>query len=428
MITKSFGLALAMTLSVAHAQAQTDPCGAATARSEIVSLANATQLAIEADLRPELATAEVRAARTERAIAALRPADTVSLQIEDFPGTGLASNIDSLQVTGIFSRVWERGGKREAREAVANTAVDVAQTRFAAVEYAIREEVETLYAEAALAERKVALACDRVALSSDLETAVQKRVDAARDPLLAGARASSDRLQAEADARRNSVQARNLRAALGAYWQAEGDFQIDPNFLNERLEPGGAMDFSELYAPELDRLDAQRVRSSAQIELERSQAIPDVTWSVGVRKFGIEDDLAVIGGASIPLGSANRSKASVTSARADQRRIDIEREVLRQQLLRRAVGYQRTASGALEEIEHIDTILLPAANTAVDLARDGYARGAFSYLDIIDAQRTVAILREKRLAHLRTYILNESALARLTPSVDLSATRTEIPE
>ena len=89
MITKSFGLALAMALSVAHAQAQTDPCGAATARSEIVSLANATQLAIEADLRPELATAEVRAARTERAIAALRPADTVSLQIEDFPGTGL---------------------------------------------------------------------------------------------------------------------------------------------------------------------------------------------------------------------------------------------------------------------------------------------------------------------------------------------------
>ena len=188
------------------------------------------------------------------------------------------------------------------------------------------------------------------------------------------------------------------------------------------------MDFSELYAPELDRLEAQRVRSSAQIELERSQAIPDVTWSVGVRKFGIEDDLAVVGGASIPLGSANRSKASVTRARADQRRIDIEREVLRQKLLRRAVGYQRSAASALDGIEEIDTILLPSATGAVDLARDGYVRGAFSYLDLVDAQRTVAILREDRLTHLRTYILNEAALARLTPPVDLPVTRTETPE
>lgn len=427
MSSKFLGLALAMTLSVPHAQAQSDPCGSAPDKGEVVTVLQATQRATMADLRPELATAEVRTARTERAIAALHPADTVSLEIEDFPGTGIAGNIDSLQVTGSLSRVWERGGKREAREVVANTAVSVARTRFAAAKYAIREEVETLYAEAALAERRAALACDRVTLSSDLETAIEKRVDAARDPLLAGARASSDRLQAQADARRDSVQARNLRAALGAYWLAEGDFQIDPSFLNERLEPR-EVDFSQLYAPELDRLEAQRVRSSAQIELERSQAIPDVTWSVGIRKSGIEDDLAVVGGASIPLGSANRSKASVTRARADQRRIDIERDVLKQQLFRRAVSYQRSAASALEGIEEIDTVLLPAATEAVDLARDGYARGAFSYLDIFDAQRTVAILREDRLTHLRTYILNEAALARLTLPVDLPVTRMETPE
>lgn len=427
MSLKFFGLALAMTIPVAYAQAQTDPCSAANAASETVSLANATQLAIAADLRPELATAEVRAARTERAIAALRPADTVSLEIEDFPGTGLASNIDSLQITGSFSRVWELGGKREAREAFANAAVDVAETRFAAAEFDIREEVENLYAEAALAERRVALACDRVTLSRDLEAAVQKRVDAGRDPLLAGARASSDRLQAEADARRYGVQASNLRAALGAYWLAESDFQIDPGFLRARLDPN-QIDFSALHVPELDRLEAERLRSAAQIELERSQAIPDVTWSVGARKIGIGDDLAVIGGASIPLGAANRSQVAIARSRASQRRIEMERDALRQQLLRSAVGFRRSASGAHDRIEEIDTILLPAATGAVELARDGYARGAFSYLDIIDAQRTVAVLHEARLTHLRVYILNEAALARLAPAAERPVTRTEIPE
>ena len=427
MSLKFFGLALAMALPFAHAQAQSDPCGGTIEGGEVLSLARATELAFAADRRPDLATAEVRAARTERAIAALRPADSLSLEIEDFPGTGLASNIDSLQVTGSFSRVWERGGKRVARVALANSGVGVAEARIAMAQFDIREEVETLYAEAAIAERRVALACDRVVISRDLESAIQKRVDAARDPLLAGARASSDRLQAEADARRYSVQASNLRAALGAYWQAGSDFHIEPAFLDARLSPR-PVDLSALNSPSLDRLDAQRMQSAARIELERSQAIPDITWRVGVRKFGIEDDVAVIGGASIPLGSAGRSDAAVARAQADRRRIDTEREVLQQQLLRTAVTYQRSAMSALDQIEAIDAILLPAATEAVEFAREGYARGAFSYLEIIDAQRSVAALREEHLAHLRTYILNEAALARLTLSVDLPETRKDTPQ
>lgn len=427
MSIKAIGLAVAMTLSVATAQAQTNPCGDALERGDTISLEEAMLRAFDADLRPELATAGVRAARTERAIAALRPADTVSVQIEDFPGTGLASNIDSLQITGSFSRVWERGGKREAREALANSGVDVAASRVTVAAYDIREEVETLFLAAALAERRVTLACDRIEIARELESAVQRRVDAARDPLLAKARASSDRLQAEADARRFAAQASNLRAALGAYWQADGDIHIAPDSLDMRLTPR-PIDFSALHSPELDRLEAERLRSAARIELERRQAIPDVTWNVGVRKFGIEDDLAVIGGASIPLGSASRSNAAIARARAEQRRIDMEQNVLEQQLLRQAVGYQRIAISALDEIEEIDNILLPAAQQAVELAREGYARGAFSYLDLIDAQRAVAILREERLAHLQTYILNEAALARLAPPEDMPTTGLENPQ
>lgn len=427
MSSKYFGLAIAMALSGAAAQAQTDPCAAASGQTELISLARAMQLAVEADLRPELATAEVRAAGSERAIAALRPADTVSLEIEDFPGTGLASNIDSAQVTASFSRVWERGGKRQAREALAQRGVDVAQTRLAEAEFDIREEIETLYVEAAVAEGRLALACDQIALTRDLEAVIKQRVDAARDPLLAGARATADRLGAEAKARRYASQAENLRAAVGAYWLAHSDFRIEPGFLDARLRPL-PFDISDITSPELNRLATQQLQSAAQIELERSQALPDVTWSVGVRKIGLEDDAAVIAGASIPLGSGGRSEAAVARARADQRRIEVEREALRQELFRRAAGYQRAAFSTLEQINEIDAVLLPAASEAVDLARDGYARGAFSYLDIIDAQRAVDDLRKERLTHLRTYILNQAALARLTPAATENAPPSETPE
>jgi cobalt-zinc-cadmium efflux system outer membrane protein len=136
--------------------------------------------------------------------------------------------------------------------------------------------------------------------------------------------------------------------------------------------------------------------------------------------------LAILGGVSVPLGTRQRSSASVAKAHADQRRIDVERQALMQQLRRQAAEYRRQARNAAEEISEIDDLLIPAATQAVTLAQDGYDQGAFSYLDIVDAQRSVAALREERLTHLRTYILNTTALARLSPTNGLTTMREEI--
>ena len=419
MLFKFIGLAMAMTLSVAQAQAQSDknltPCNGADNQIEVINLAQATRLALQADLRPELAKAGIRTARAERAIAALRPADTVSVDVEDFQGTGLASNIDNLQITGRFSRVWERGGKRDARLALAESGVGVAEAMFKAANFEIRREIEILYAEAALAQQRVEIACEKVKIAGELEASINVRVEAARDPLLAGARAASERLQAEAEVRHYSAQAETVRAAIGSYWHRDHDFKISSGYLVTR-RPSQSISIPNVYSPDFDRLKAEREQSIAQIDLERTKAVPDVTWNVGVRKFGYKDDLAIIGGVSIPLGSKRRSSASVVKALAEQRRIDVEHQALQQQLLRKAADYTRKAQNAAEEISEIDNLLIPAAGKAVELARDGYDRGAFSYLDIVDAQRAISALREERLTHLRTYILNTTALKRLTLS------------
>jgi len=88
------------------------------------------------------------------------------------------------------------------------------------------------YAEAALAERRVALACDRVALSSDFSRLPSKKARAGCHVIrLLGWRQGLIliRLQGEAMPRRQQRPGtRNLRAALVAYWQAEGDFQTRP--------------------------------------------------------------------------------------------------------------------------------------------------------------------------------------------------------
>ena len=113
-----------------------------------------------------------------------------------------------------------------------------------------------------------------------------------------------------------------------------------------------------------------------------------------------------------------RSEAGVAKARAEAFRFEAESEALRQELVRKAMAYQRASLSALDAIAEIDTILVPEAQRALDLATEGYNRGAFSYLDVFDAQRTLTALRDARLTYLRTHVLNNIELTHLIGEAD----------
>lgn len=377
-----------------------------------LSLDQAVRQALESDLRPGAARAAVATARTERAVAALRPSDTVNLDFENFPGVGLAAEIDSLEVTGTFNRVWERGGKREARSTLAERSVDIAEAGLDISKADIAFEIQSLYVELALTQERASLAAARLEAARNAEALIAKRVEAARDPLLAGSRAATDALVAEGEFNRLTQDADRLRATLADFWSGSTDFSVDLCGLS--LDEGHTehtLDVSR--SPELARLEAQRSQAQAAIRLAEAERVPDVTWSAGVRKFGIDESLGVLGGVSVPLGAPKRAGPYEQQAGAQARQLEAESDALRQSLLRESARLERAALGAKDALAHLDTGPLPEAERAVRLANDGYARGAFSYLDVLDAQRLLFDLREQRLDFLRNYHLAEAALARL---------------
>ena len=378
-----------------------------------LSLADAVRKALESDLRPDAARAAVAAARTERAISALRPADTVSLEFENFPGIGIASEIENLEVTGRFSRVWERGGKRDARTALAERAVDVAAAGLDISRANIAFEIQSLYVELAIISEQIALAEQRLAAARDAEKLIARRVEAARDPLLAGSRATTDALVAEGEVARLTTEADALKAALADYWEGQPDFSAGLCGLKQSSNDHADHSLDVSLSPELARLDAARRQADAAIRVAEAERIADVTWSAGVRKFGTDESVGVLGGVSIPIGSASRAAPLQQRAASQARQLDAEAEALRQSLLRDSARLERAALGALSALAAIDTGPLPEAERAVSLANEGYARGAFSYLDVLDAQRLLFDLREQRLDYLRTFHLAEAALARI---------------
>ena len=49
----------------------------------------------------------------------------------------------------------------------------------------------------------------------------------------------------------------------------------------------------------------------------------------------------------------------------------------------------------------------------MERAREGYAMGGFSYLDVLEAQRALTDARMRRISALRSYHRAEAALARI---------------
>lgn len=413
MIPKILGAAGALMAAIGYAPAlaQTCPRGNDTPATYL-SLEQAILQAADSDLRPDAARAAVATARSERAIASLRPSDTVSLEFENFPGIGLAAEIDSLEITGTFNRVWERGGKREARASLAERGVELAEAGVNISLADIAFEIQALYVDLALTEERASLAAERLAAARAAEALIKKRVEAARDPLLAGSRAATDAMVAEGELARLTQDAERLRKALADFWGGTPDFDValcrlspDAGHSEHSLDIAGS--------PELARLEAQRRQAQAAVRVAEAERTPDVTWSAGIRKFGTDESVGILGGVSVPLSAPRRATAYEQKAGAQARQAEMEAEALRQSLLRESAKLERTALDATDAIARIDAGPLPEAERAVALANDGYARGAFSYLDVLDAQRLLFSLREERLDLLRTYHLAEAALARI---------------
>jgi cobalt-zinc-cadmium efflux system outer membrane protein len=413
MIPKFLGASGALIVALGFAPGLAQSCPRdADAQTAHLSLDQAIFRALDSDLRPDAARAAVATARTERAIAALRPSDTVSLEFENFPGTGIAAEIEILEVTGTFSRVWERGGKRDARTMLAERSIEIAEAGVDISRADIAFEIQSLYVDLALSEERASLAQARLDAARAAEALIARRVEAARDPLLAGSRAAADALIAEGELNRLTRDAERLRAALADFWAGLPDFAVDLCSLSpDEGHTDHTLDIGS--SPELARIEAQRRQAEAAIRLAEAERVPDVIWSAGVRKFGTDESLGVVGGVTVPLGAPKRAGSYAQQAGAQARQLEAEADALRQSLLRETALLERTALGAEDALTQLETGPLPEAERAVSLANDGYARGAFSYLDVLDAQRLLFDLREQRLDFLRTFHLAEAALARL---------------
>lgn len=365
---------------------------AAASPSVPLTLAGAVALALERS--PELAVtrAEVAAAQGAEEQAGLMPNPELAASIED---TQRRTRTTAVQV----SQRLELGGKRQARLMAAHQGRAIAQARLEGLQAKIGAEVSASFWEALAAQARLDQANALSQLARQATDAAAKRVAAGKVSPVDETRARLAASGVDLELAQAQVELQIARTRLAAHWGAieallpplEGVLQVPEDVatvsLEERIET----------APEVVEARLEVARRQALVDVERSRAMPDITVGLGVQRNNEIGRNQPLIGVSVPLPMFDRNQGNLKEAlaREDQARYALQATVSR--LRAGAHIALAQAQSARKQALMIERELLPKAQSAYDAATNGFALGKFTFLDVLDAQRSLFQARGQHL-------------------------------
>ena len=380
------------------------------AAAQALSLRQALTLARDADVGLSASEARIEAAAGALRQAGVSPNPTVGVDLENFSRTNLNVPFERTEATLYYQRIVERGGKREARINASRADLEVVRLRRIVRGLDLFQNVETAWNEAVAAEAAVRTAEEQLTALTEFQTEVRRRVEAARDPLFAGARVDTQVIQAQIAVDQAHLVADNARRALAAYWSDSREQPLDVEEF-ENTDPG--LPVLPAQSVDVALLEAVRETADAQVALEQTRAVPDLTLRGGVRYLEDGRDLALVVGGSMPIGVYDTNRGNIERAQAERLAADREIAAARLARIRDTVRLQARIEANAAEAIRIEAEVLPKAEETVTLVRDGFNRGGFSYLDVIDAQRALIDARMRRIEALKAFHNDRATLNRI---------------
>ena len=161
---------------------------------------------------------------------------------------------------------------------------------------------------------------------------------------------------------------------------------------------------------EMQRLSVEAGLADAGLQTAKAERIPELGLSAGIERSGAEDEQTFIAGVSVQVPIFDRNRGGVGAARAGVEKAKLGRQAMESALRAEMESAYEELTYARQAALSLDDDILPAAQEAFDAAQAAYGAGKCSYLDVLDAQRT---LFEAKSIHLEVKVQYHRAQARL---------------
>ncbi len=360
---------------------------------------------------------EIRSREARTLQAGLLPNPTLDVEVENIGGSGSRESFEQAETTIQLSQLVLIGGKRAKRRALADLRSELARWDYEVGRIEVLTSTTKAFIALLTSQRRLELLVELESVAAAAVDTLTAQVRAGAAPAVARTRAEVVQLSVELERRQAERAVAARRIDLAAAWGSPNPVfdGLIGDLSSGVVAPPPLAELSERVEsnPELARWATEVAEREASLALEKAGRLPDPTVRLAGRYFSDNDDGALVAGVSIPLpifdrnqGNALAATREVYQARADKQSVEV---LVRSSLARR---YQDLLA-AFEQADALRRTTLPVARRAFEGTSDGYRKGIFRYLDVLDAQRTLYDLRARELDALSTYHQARAEIERL---------------
>jgi len=384
-------LLLALTAGVSFAQSLPAAQANRTAQSEsqadvatLLTLQRAIALALDGNPDLTVAKREIEATEGQVLQGQARPNPELAYLLED---QRAQTRTQSVQI----NLPVEMGGKRAARIAAAERGRDIAVEDLNVRRIEIRAAVVAAFFETLAAQERVALALDSVDWARKATDAVAKRVAAGKVSPVEESKARVAEAGVRVELAQAQSEQRNARGRLASLLGANpprftlvaGNVEALPlvpslDSVQQRLS----------VSPTLRRAQLEMERRRLLVDVERSKRVPDVTFSLGVKRPNELQRDQLFFGVSVPLPLFDRNQGNLLEALKREDKARDELQALNVRVGTEVMQARERLDAIRGEVDVLQRDVLPGAKSAYDAATIGFENGKFNFLEVLDAQRT----------------------------------------
>ena len=377
----------------------------------VLTLDEARRRALASNPELLLLETEVDAARaTRRALVAWANPE-VGVELENFGGDLDRWN-DSETTWSVTQSLGNPGGWL-ARRRLGQVEIQLAREQFEAGRLDLLAEVERRYGAALAAAGRLQVAIEGREIADTLLLAVRALSDAGEVSPIEVERMRTER--ARAGARLSTLEGEAHRACLELAW-LWGDSAVSFDGMEGSLDAAAPLpDPAEVRTRPPARSDRARLetavmRARAEAGLAAVAWLPSFEAGAGLRRFNESGDRAWTAslGLSLPLFDQGQGERRGREARVRAAEIELRSGLARARSEREAAWAVLQATD--EASRGMRDEALPAARAAFEAVQEGYRRGKFGLVDLLDARRARLETREESL---------EADLARWNARVEL---------
>lgn len=374
-----------------------------------------TQALEEAEARsPALvaARADVEAVRGRLRQARFRYNPTLSVEVDNFAGTGPYSGFNGTETTVSVNQRLDISGRRRARMTLAEAELAAQEYRFAIARAELGQQVRNLFALGIAARDNLALARENEERARELSRIARELVDVGKEPPLRGLRADAALAQATAALRAAEADEAAARRSLAAL------FGVDI--------PPAALSGSDMLAPprnvdavatlDVRLAEAERVIADAQLRQARAEGRLDPSVGVGVRQLRQTGDRALIASLSVPLPVFDRNQGNIAAARSGTQSAEARRNSVLANTQAEIANARSALAAAEARVTALEGSGIGQAREALRLAQLSYRAGKSSLIELLDAQQAYASTQAELIAARRARAEAHATLARQAAS------------